>query len=250
MWKFAAVLLTLCMTAQLTCISAFAASSDDEESTDYSVSGVAWDVSDSNARVTWDVGDGKTSYKVQIYYSSTLLSKYRVGEAKTVSYSAGQVDVTSLITKHGSGTFYAVVTCSKKDSSTGEKNSAVSDGEYIDSDSIAKLKANYKGSDSGNTTGTGTSSSGPGQSVSGSWQQNTDGTWSYILSGNTKAAGWQSIGGKWYCFDASGLMYASRWIQSTSEAGVWFYVGANGDMQVNTTTPDGFTVDADGKWKQ
>ena len=44
-------------------------------------------------------------------------------------------------------------------------------------------------------------------------------------------------------------MYASSWIESASEAGAWYYVGADGAMLTNTVTPDGYTVDADGVWR-
>jgi len=249
--KFLAILLSACLMAAFGSVSAFASSSDDDDdSTDYTVSGVGWDVSNSNAKVYWDTGDGKTSYKVEVYYSSTLKSKYRIA-SKTVSYSAGQCDVTSEIINHGSGTFYAVVTCKKENPSSGTKNSDKSDGEYIDSESITLLKANYKGtgSSTNSSTTSSTGSNGPGTSSAGSWKQNADGTWCYVKSDNTNATGWLEISGKWYYFEATGLMDASKWIPSAAEAGVWYYVGPNGDMYVSTTTPDGYTVDADGKWK-
>ena len=35
-----------------------------------------------------------------------------------------------------------------------------------------------------------------------------------------------------------------------SEAGVWFFVGSDGAMLVSCTTPDGYQVDAEGKWHE
>ena len=57
-------------------------------------------------------------------------------------------------------------------------------------------------------------------------------------------------GGLWYFFDENGVMAASRWIRSASDPSAWYYVGPNGDMLVNTVTPDGYTVDANGVWRQ
>ena len=42
-------------------------------------------------------------------------------------------------------------------------------------------------------------------------------------------------------------MAKSRWIQTN---GYWYYVGADGALFVNGTTPDGYRVDANGVWIQ
>jgi glucan-binding YG repeat protein len=40
-------------------------------------------------------------------------------------------------------------------------------------------------------------------------------------------------------------MTVNAWVQS---GGKYYYVGATGAMLVNTTTPDGYWVGADGAW--
>ena len=45
-------------------------------------------------------------------------------------------------------------------------------------------------------------------------------------------------------------MWANRWIHSATEPGVWFYVGSDGAMIVSNVTPDGYQVDAEGKWHE
>ncbi|MCD8223835.1 MAG: hypothetical protein LUC99_03130 [Clostridiales bacterium] len=52
-----------------------------------------------------------------------------------------------------------------------------------------------------------------------------------------------------YKFKAfSGEYITSSWIPSQTETGVWYFVGADGIMLTSTTTPDNYTVDAQGKW--
>lgn len=58
----------------------------------------------------------------------------------------------------------------------------------------------------------------------GQWQQNTTGWWYQNDDGGYPSNSWQWIDGKCYYFDANGYMLA------------------------NTTTPDGYTVDASGAW--
>ena len=66
------------------------------------------------------------------------------------------------------------------------------------------------------------------------WYQNSDGSY--------PTNSWQAIDGSWYYFDGSGYMLSNQWISGE------YYVGTNGVMLTNTTTPDGYKVDASGKW--
>lgn len=92
------------------------------------------------------------------------------------------------------------------------------------------------GSKSGtSTSGTQTVSEGWVQDSTGWRYQNTDG--SYLTNI------WKEIGGAWYYFEGNGYMAANKWIGN-------YYVGSNGAMLTNTTTPDGYQVGADGAWIQ
>ena len=53
----------------------------------------------------------------------------------------------------------------------------------------------------------------------------------------------------WYCLDANGRMFTSTWIARDSKLDAWYYVNEDGLMLTNTTTPDGFYVDAEGIWR-
>jgi hypothetical protein len=48
--------------------------------------------------------------------------------------------------------------------------------------------------------------------------------------------------GKWYYFDNEGYM-KKGWILWNAK---WYYLGENGDMLLDTITPDGYRLDKDG----
>lgn len=53
--------------------------------------------------------------------------------------------------------------------------------------------------------------------------------------------GWQEENGKWFYYE-NGSKAENKWINGT------YYVGGDGAMLVNTTTPDGYQVGSDGAW--
>ena len=61
----------------------------------------------------------------------------------------------------------------------------------------------------------------------------------YILEDGTIATGWQELDGVFYYFAESGIMLTNQWIDGR-------YVGTNGNMYVNTVTPDGTYVGKNG----
>ncbi len=104
-------------------------------------------------------------------------------------------------------------------------------------------------------------------STNNTWQQ-VGNDWKYLKSNGSYAANeslvidnntyyfkadalmardWQLVNGSWRYFAESGIMAKNSWIQTN---GYWYYVGADGALYVNTTTPDGNKVDANGVWIQ
>lgn len=103
----------------------------------------------------------------------------------------------------------------------------------------------------------------------GSWESSGS-SWRLKKEDGTYAAGqWGMVDGKWYLFNQAGYM-ADGWQQVNQ---TWYYLGINGDMAIgwqnidgkwyyfstvdtgtqgsmlsDTTTPDGYTVSADGVW--
>ena len=72
-----------------------------------------------------------------------------------------------------------------------------------------------------------------GEMIKGWFFDNTDGKWYYLDGSGAMVVGWNNIGGKWY----------------------YFTVNKNnnhpyGSLYMNTTTPDGYKVNANGEWIQ
>ena len=61
------------------------------------------------------------------------------------------------------------------------------------------------------------------------------------------ATGWRADkNGSWYYLRPSfGGMKKSAWIETD---GKWYYLGQDGRMLTNTTTPDGYRVNEQGEW--
>ena len=66
-------------------------------------------------------------------------------------------------------------------------------------------------------------------------------SWYYLKGSGAMATGWAQIGGQWYHFNNSGRMSSSTWVGD-------YYLTASGAMARNTRTPDGYWVDASGRW--
>ena len=110
-----------------------------------------------------------------------------------------------------------------------------------------------------------------GGAVASGWLQpdKSTGTWYYCESHGIMKTGWVSVNGSWYYLDplAGGAM-ASGWLQPDKSTGTWYYcdpsgamktgwihldsgwyyLNSSGEMLADTTTPDGYYVDANGVW--
>lgn len=78
--------------------------------------------------------------------------------------------------------------------------------------------------------------------IPGEWIQNEKG-WRWTgTDGSRPVNSWADVGGKRYYFGEDGYM-VTGWIKWEDN---WYYLGAEGDMQTNCLTPDGYIVDENG----
>ena len=70
-----------------------------------------------------------------------------------------------------------------------------------------------------------------------------NGTWYYLDGSGAMQKGWKYVGGHWYYLDGSGAMQTGWKYVS----GHWYYLSGSGALLVNTTTPDGYTVNGSGE---
>lgn len=94
------------------------------------------------------------------------------------------------------------------------------------------------------------------QDSTGWWYRNLDGgyttnnwqfidnKWYYFDNVGYMRTGWLQLGDKWYYLNTSGDM-ATGWINLNDK---WYCLKADGSMYSNTTTPDGYKVNASGEW--
>lgn len=72
------------------------------------------------------------------------------------------------------------------------------------------------------------------------WEK-VDGKWYYFDNRGYMVTGWKKIGGQWYFLKSSGAMAESEWAGD-------YYLTSSGAMATDVVTPDGYTVDKNGKW--
>ena len=98
----------------------------------------------------------------------------------------------------------------------------------------------------------------------GSWIQSNGRWWFKHNDGSYTSNGWEQINGVWYHFDNSGWMQTG-WLKDSGNwyylqdsgamktgwftvSGKWYYAYSSGALAINTTTPDGYRVNANGEW--
>ena len=104
-----------------------------------------------------------------------------------------------------------------------------------------------------------------GYMLANGWLTTDDGSSYYFDENGQKASGWHLYEGFWYYTDSSGKMLTG-WVDVNGEryhlkdngqmdigwvedGGSWYYMDpTSGALVKNTTTPDGYVVNADGVW--
>lgn len=70
------------------------------------------------------------------------------------------------------------------------------------------------------------------------------GNWYYLGDSGAMKTGWVKDNDSWYYLDGSGAM-KTGWF---TVSGKWYYAYSSGALAINTTTPDGYRVNANGEW--
>lgn len=83
------------------------------------------------------------------------------------------------------------------------------------------------------------------QMVRNNWVKDSVGIWYFLGDDGVMKKDWIKNDGKWYFLNNNGAMLSNQWIKSGGKS---YYLTKSGDMAVNTRTPDGFMVGADGAW--
>ena len=71
-----------------------------------------------------------------------------------------------------------------------------------------------------------------------------NGIWYYLNNSGAMKTGWVKDNTTWYYLDNSGAM-KTGWFKVS---GKWYYAYSSGALAVDTTTPDGYKVSANGEW--
>ena len=191
--------------------------------------GLYWD-GDYETRATWEEVEDAKEYKVFLFRKSDSDSNILVSETKTKKTT---LDCSRKMDEEGEYVF-KVRALGRNNSYTDSPLSDESDTTYV-SDSFVQGHKSTKKQDS--------QISGPGEeqneqanaqndagAAQAGWRQDEKGRW-YVINGSEWFSNcWQWLDGnqdgiaECYCFDDNGYLY------------------------VNTTTPDGYTVNADGAW--
>ncbi|MDD3251229.1 MAG: hypothetical protein PHV18_01575 [Lachnospiraceae bacterium] len=172
----------------------------------------------------WDDVDGAERYEVQLYRGDHKVTSERTS-SRHYSFSSNM--------DHSGSYYFRVRGLDGSDQ-----------GEWSDwSDDYDVDRSNRDDHSSGHSSSC--SDYTPNSHTAG-WKQDGRGWWYVKPDGSYPRNSWEMISGKWYFFASNGYM-STGWVQWK---GVYYYLGADGAMYVNTTTPDGFYVDANGVWQQ
>lgn len=205
-------------------IEAHAATDDDK---DYTIGDAWWDLDSETGtvRCRWEKAESSTAYKLLIYkgYSSRVIRNWG-------KVSGGSFDATSYIANNGTGSYYFAV----YSVNGGEETMVESEELEIDYDTLKTIKNRIKTVEA------------EAESGKLGWEYQLDGTWFYYKSGGIKAKNeWIDDGGQRYHFSSKGVMQTG-WQQIS---GKWYYFDKkNGNLYVNTTTPDGYPVNESGEY--
>ncbi len=240
--KLSVLLLTVIISAQVMVSFSYA-----NESKDYHIESCWWEESANGSLMArWDKTKDTTKYKVHLYKGSTMIFIGAWHSCIATGYN-----FTNDIASKGTGTYYFRVYPEK----LGEDYAIISEPLEVDYEMIKKAKTMKSGT-SASTGSTGKNSVdkaiaflGPNGSVNETgqdrWIQTKDKNWvRQKADGTLYKNQWIEVDGNRYLMDINGIMQKNGW---RSEGKYWYYLGSDGAVLKNTTTPDGMAVDSEGR---
>lgn len=171
-------------------------------------------------QASWTEATGAGSYEVRIYRGGNPVGGSKKTESNTFDFSES-------MGRPGKYSYKVRPVNKIREEKKGEwVNSSSVD---IDSETAERIR---------NAVAAGTTLSNGGE-----WIQDAAGWWYRNPDGSYTKNNWQQIGDEWFFFGDNGYM-RTGWIEWN---GAWYYCDlTRGNMLVNTQTPDGYTVDANG----
>ncbi|WP_432629680.1 hypothetical protein [Brotaphodocola sp.] len=195
---------------------------------DLSVHGLSWNEEDGFAE--WEENDNARVYQVKLYRNDVAVGSTRTTKNTTYDFS----EATSK-----SGRYRFMV----RAVGTGSERGAWETSEiwHVLADEDEDLTGGMTASKLPATTSLLPVVNGKSAEC---WEKDETGWWYRYADGNYPSARWAKINGKWYFFDENGYM-KTGWVKYKSK---WYYCDESGAMLSGTTTPDGYSLGADGVW--
>lgn len=205
--------------------------------------GLYWDGVD-ETYATWDEVENAKQYELYLYRISDSGSKTKVGETKT---KKTRYDFSRKFTTEGEYCFKvrALNSSSKYSTSSWSEESEYT---YVSEGYAEWVRDGMKKQDP--------MTSGPGavkQEGQESAQDQTKAAATATVDATAGQPGWRkNETGWWYSINAEGTTWYSscwQWLDGNGDGTAeCYYFNQDGYMAADTTTPDGYTVNADGAW--
>lgn len=210
--------------------------------------GLYWD-GDNETRAAWEEVENAVWYKVFLFRKSDSDTNIIVSEAKT---KKSTYDFSRKMDEEGEYVF-RVRALGRNNSYTDSSWSADSDTTYV-SDTFARgVREGTKKQDS-QTSGPGAAQEEPGSTAGQpNAQDDTAGQPNAQDDSGAAQPGWrQDDKGRWYATQADGSTWffaCWQWLDGNQDGTAECYCfDDHGYIYADTTTPDGYTVNADGAW--
>lgn len=197
---------------------------------------------DEGSYAHWDAVENAKQYEVYLYYENDNEKYVKLSEVKTKNTSINlrnkmskEADYTFRVRAIGSGKYTTSNWSDYSDTAYFEKYSKPTAVTTTGSSTSTSQSSTGPTANSAKVNTNISSKAGPGALISsggGSWQQK-DGKWWYAT--NKDATVWYSNGWQWVDGNHDGIAEC-------------YYFDKDGYILTNTTTPDGYTVNADGAW--